>query len=229
MKIDKVALTLSTLLIVSPAPLKAQVPDWDLTIAPKIGWLQPTSDLVHLPDTSATHIGGSMRLSPGVLTGVEADLTLPIPILGLRSTFWYGAGVDLSSGSISDVEAGIDGGNFFMATLDLVFRFPKLGHVAPFAVLGGGAKWYDFPEEELPSWIAEYTGASSRQGTLRVGLGTDISLDKMDIVLDVNSYLGSYDAPPKESYGPDGTPTVTDFDLRQNDLVFSAGIRFRPF
>lgn len=222
-------------LVISSVPLfgavnaTAQSFDLGLQVTPQAGWFLPTNVLFQLPDTAADHHGERVRLTQGLMVGIEADLRLPLPIIGLRSGLWYGAGVDFKPERQTSDALVIDGGGVFIGTVDLVVRTPRLGFGQAFGVLGGGIKWYHFPTEGVEPRFRDYAGDGATSGTLRVGVGLDVSLSNLNIRAGANSYLGAYDSAPRTSYHPFGTPQTVDFDFSQIDLLFTVGIGFRAF
>lgn len=194
-----------TTLVAAPIAVAGQETEMArVTVIPRVGWFTPTGDLFQLPRSSAAN-PDLIRMTNGLTIAIGIGLDLPIPIVDLEGALLIAVGSDparkrevayvcVDSECRRQYESiSLDGGGLSIAVIDLVLQLPGPPWVRPRVMLGGGMKWYDYPQgrldPDLETRLAE--DETSRTGHLAVGLEAIVGRMRLD--LSASDYYSAYE------------------------------------
>ncbi len=179
MRIRKATLFAAPLLALAlAAPVQGQ---GRLTVTPLIGGYIPGNDVQDLR-TGAEQATIDKEAALG--------LGLNIELGWLRGTLAYASGATVNVEDAGDpaLEGEIGEGNVLVAAADVVLRpLPRLIVVQPYLVGGAGLKRTDYDWET--DGAADAFPEDQSDFTLHVGVGTDISLGPVGIVVEVSDFI----------------------------------------
>jgi len=158
-----------------PATLVAQ----GVAIAPTIGAYVPAGSFSELERS-----GSASELKRGATLGVGLNIDLG----ALRGTFAYASGAQIDEeGDINNRE-DIGDGSVLVGTAALVLRpIPRILILQPYLLIGGGFKQlnYSFNDDA----IAEAFPKDERDLTGHIGIGADLSIGRLALLVEVNDFI----------------------------------------
>lgn len=179
----------------------AQVPGIGLDVIPKIGLYAPLSDLPTTPTAADVP-----SLDATLTYGAAAELKLPMVPFDLRASGEMTSGSKLSATGIDDTSEQ----TLLALYGTLVFRpLPKMVILQPYLMGGVGYKKYSYDVTGVNA--ADFQDTS--QLAYQAGLGIDLFLGPLNLVVELNDYISQYEFDTGESQ-------------LQHDLFASAGLRF---
>lgn len=194
-------LILATLALAGPA--HAQAPGVDLKLMPKVGGFAPLSEL---QDVASADGEVTRSLESSLALGLAVELGVPA-LPGLRLSLDYASSTRLDAEE-GFVPEGADADVRVMALVaDLVVRRGGVGPLSPYLLLGGGLKWYDFPDALALEDGSDVTG--------HVGAGAQFDVEVIGLFLEVSDYISRY-----ETAGEGGSQSHL-----QHDIFVMAGVR----
>lgn len=108
---------------------------------------------------------------------------------------------------------------------DLVVSGPRILVARPYLLLGTGTKRYSFAAAELGGAAAAEYAADRSESVGHIGAGILARFGRVGASVEVSNYTNGYRAATEPA--PGDLPGMSY--SRQNDLVYSFGLRFRAF
>lgn len=211
-------------------PALAQGDGFRVEVIPRIGWSAPdrTLRLVPISDPETDGRITNTRTTSGLALGIGAEVPLPIRMLALRADVFYMAGAELDH-EWSAGRRPVADGSFLTLAADLVVRPVRFGALAPFAVLGGGFKYYGFDQDGMDPDFLPHFSDDQTAGMVHFGAGFDVSFGRYTLTAEVGDYLSSYPSQPTEFEQDDGSRIGINTRADQHDVLFLAGLRVHLF
>ena len=183
MRTARFAGALAAVSLATASPASAQL----FQLVPKIGAFTPLSDLGEFS-------GSTRELQGSLALGLAAELKLPI-LPRLR------AGFDSATDTKISVAEGVgepgSGGTTLLAfTGDIVLRGGGLGPVAPYLLLGGGVKRYNFSEGDFSTIsFGSVTDPDRSDLAAHIGGGLDFGVAGIGLRIEATDYISRFEAP----------------------------------
>ena len=188
-------------------PAQAQI-----SVVPKIGFYSPAADLEAAREAAGEIVderGGSLAL------GLAAELGM------FRVGFDYVTASEFTWADTTGADVEASGEQTMLAlTGDVILRpIPRILILEPYLLAGAGVKRYDFSFEDASgdTEIEEAFPESATDFTVHAGLGVDVDVGPIALVVELSDYVSWY-----EAEGADGSEM-------QNDLFIMAGVRVGIF
>jgi hypothetical protein len=169
-----------------------------ISLTPMAGAYIPASDVYELREQAET-----VRVEKEATLGLGMALELG----SFRAMLAYATGATVNGRGVDQDAGELGDGSVLVATGSIVLRpIPRILLLRPYLLAGGGLKWASYSFDGAgggPSLDAEQTDPAAH-----IGLGTDLMLGPVGLVMEVNDFI-----------------TVADGDFGPHDAFVLVGIR----